>query len=44
LKEVDGMWTESYIGTTGTMMVGFGKDLNDDLLISDWNGDLIHLS
>ena len=38
------MWTESYIGTTGTMIVGFGKDLNDDLLISDWNGDIIHIS
>ena len=43
LKEVDGSWNESYIGSSGGMIVGFGEGLDGDLLAFHWTGEIVHI-
>ena len=37
-------WGSNLIGTTGIMIVGFGKGLEDSLLIFDWSGRIFEIS
>ena len=41
LREQSGVWSEEYIGTSGGMIVGFGKSLSDDLLVFHWTGQVV---
>ena len=43
-KNIDGNWTEVEVGSVGTMIVGFGKGVNDELLIFSWAGGIYQLS
>ena len=43
LKQEDGAWVDSHIGTSGGMIVGFGRGLNDDLLVFHWTGEVIQI-
>lgn len=40
LKEVDGEWLDHYIGSSGGMIVGFGRGMGDELLVFHWTGDI----
>ena len=41
LKEENGNWEENYIGSSGGMIVGFGKGINEEILIFLWTGDIL---
>jgi len=43
LKEENGSWNESYIGSSGGMIVGFGKGLEGELLVFHWTGEIVHI-
>ena len=43
LEEVDGSWSESYIGSSGGMIVGFGEGLEGELLAFHWTGEIVHI-
>ena len=43
LKEVDGSWSESHIGSSGGMIVGFGEGLGGELLAFHWTGEIVHI-
>lgn len=43
LKEEDGSWDESYIGSSGGMIVGFGEGLGGELLVFHWTGEIVHI-
>ena len=43
LEEVDGSWSESYIGSSGGMIVGFGEGLGGELLAFHWTGEIVHI-
>jgi len=43
LKEENGSWSESYIGSSGGMIVGFGKGLGGELLAFHWTGEIVHI-
>ena len=43
-KYIDGNWTEVEVGNVGTMIVGFGKGVNDELLIFSWAGGIYQLN
>ena len=43
LKEENGSWEESYIGSSGGMIVGFGKGLGGELLAFHWTGEIVHI-
>ena len=36
----DGEWTENYVGSSGGMIVGFGRGITDELLVFHWTGDI----
>jgi hypothetical protein len=40
LKEVGGLWVEHYVGSSGGMIVGFGKGIGDEILVFHWTGDI----
>ena len=42
--ESNNEWISQYIGTIGTMIVGFGEGLNGELLIFSWGGTIFQLS
>ena len=41
---VDGNWTSQEIGALGTMIVGFGKGINNELLVFSWTGQVYQLN
>ena len=43
MKEEDGSWDESYIGSSGGMIVGFGEGLGGELLVFHWTGEIVHI-
>ena len=43
LKQENGAWVDRHIGTSGVMIVGFGRGLNDDLLVFHWTGEVIQI-
>jgi glucose/arabinose dehydrogenase len=43
-KDVDGNLTAVEVGNVGTMIVGFGKGINDELLIFSWAGAIYQLN
>ncbi len=43
LKEENGEWIQNYIGSSGGMIVGFGKGLNGELLAFHWTGEIVHI-
>ncbi len=43
LKEENGSWSESYIGSSGGMIVGFGEGLGGELLAFHWTGEIVHI-
>ncbi len=44
LTSENGFWSEELIGVSGSMIVGFGQDLNGDLLIFSWGGKITKIS
>tara|TARA_B100000959_G_C14964493_1_gene617163 strand:- start:719 stop:1918 length:1200 start_codon:yes stop_codon:yes gene_type:complete len=43
LKEENDSWSEEYIGSSGGMIVGFGKGLEGELLAFHWTGEIVHI-
>ena len=43
-KNIDGKWTAVEVGNVGTMIVGFGKGVNNELLIFSWAGSIYQLN
>lgn len=43
-KQTNGEWVGEELTTIGTMIVGFGRGLNDELLIFSWSGSIYQLS
>ena len=43
-KNVDGEWVAENVANVGTLIVGFGKGLNDELLIFSWGGTIYQMS
>ncbi|MBG46507.1 MAG: hypothetical protein CMB76_08350 [Euryarchaeota archaeon] len=43
-KNIDGNWTAVEVGSVGTMIVGFGKGVNNELLIFSWAGSIYQLN
>ena len=42
LKQTDdGEWKENYVGSSGGMIVGFGRGITDEVLIFHWTGDIV---
>ena len=37
----DGGWKENYVGSSGGMIVGFGRGIADEVLIFHWTGDIV---
>lgn len=44
LEETDGEWIERYLGSSGGMIVGFGKGFNDEILVFHWTGDIVMIN
>ena len=44
LEEFEGEWTESYVGNSGGMIVGFGEGLNGEVIVFHWTGDIVMIS
>lgn len=44
LREVEGIWTDEYIGSFQGMIVGFGRGLSDEILIFTWDGTIYSLN
>ena len=44
LKESEGIWSETYLGTTGEMIVGFGEYFDNDLIVFDWTGNIVKIA
>ena len=43
LRNEDGVWEEEYVGKSGSMIVGFGRGLSDELLLFDWRGRILQI-
>ena len=41
LKEIGGEWKQNYIGSSGGMIVGFGRGIADEVLVFHWTGDIV---
>jgi hypothetical protein len=39
----EGNWDERVLVNTGNLIVGFGKGLDDELLLFTWGGSIYHL-
>jgi len=39
-QTVDGEWKENYVGSSGGMIVGFGRGIAEELLVFHWTGDI----
>jgi hypothetical protein len=44
IKQTDDGWLPEEIDTTGTMIVGFGRGLSDELLVFSWAGTIYQIS
>jgi len=44
IKQTDDGWQPEEIDTTGTLIVGFGRGLSDELLVLSWAGTIYELS
>ena len=44
MKNVDGQWISEDVVNVGTMIVGFGKGVNDELLIFSWAGNIYQIN
>jgi len=44
IEEIDGEWTETKIGNSGGMIVGFGEGMNGEIIVFHWTGDIIEIS
>ena len=44
ISNTDGTWTTQEIGALGTMIVGFGKGINGELLVFSWPGQVFQLN
>ena len=44
IEEIDGEWTETKIGTSGGMIVGFGEGMNGEIIVFHWTGDIVEIS
>jgi glucose/arabinose dehydrogenase len=44
IKQTDDGWLPEEIDTTGTMIVGFGRGLSDELLVFSWAGTIYEIS
>ena len=44
IKQNNGVWGEEIIANTGNYIVGFGRGLNDELLILSWGGTIYQLT
>ena len=43
-EEIDGEWTETKIGNSGGMIVGFGEGMNGEIIVFHWTGDIVEIS
>ncbi len=41
MREESGTWSEEYIGSSGGMIVGFGKTTEGELLVFHWTGEVV---
>ena len=44
IKNVDGQWISEDVVNVGTMIVGFGRGINDELLIFSWAGNIYQIN
>ena len=44
IEEIDGEWTETKIGNSGGMIVGFGEGMNGEIIVFHWTGDIVEIS
>ena len=44
LKEIDDRWSQNLVGSSGGMIVGFGKGIGDEILVFHWTGDIVIIS
>ena len=44
IEEIDGEWTETKIGNSGGMIVGFGEGINGEIIVFHWTGDIVEIS
>ena len=44
LEETDGEWTDTKIGNSGGMIVGFGEGINGEIIVFHWTGDIVMIS
>ena len=43
-EEIDGEWTETKIGNSGGMIVGFGEGMDGEIIVFHWTGDIVEIS
>ena len=44
LKETEDRWSQNLVGSSGGMIVGFGKGIGDEILVFHWTGDIVIIS
>ena len=44
IEEIDGEWTDTKIGNSGGMIVGFGEGINGEIIVFHWTGDIVEIS
>ena len=44
IKNVEGQWVSEEVVNVGTMIVGFGRGINDELLIFSWAGNIYQIN
>lgn len=44
IEEIDGKWTDTKIGNSGGMIVGFGEGINGEIIVFHWTGDIVEIS
>ena len=44
LQEIDGEWTDTKIGNSGGMIVGFGEGINGEVIVFHWTGEIVIIS
>ena len=44
IEEIDGEWTETKIGNSGGMIVGFGEGMDGEIIVFHWTGDIVEIS
>tara|TARA_Y100000590_G_scaffold302429_1_gene340930 strand:- start:1278 stop:1625 length:348 start_codon:yes stop_codon:yes gene_type:complete len=43
IRDFEGEWETQYVGSSGGMIVGFGQNVEGNLLIFLWTGEIIHI-